>query len=865
MVQCLDFLQKIMAKIDTSFIDSLDTRLLNPDEQALNEENEKGRVDRAEISALSEIDKTDGSGLGDVLEDFGKDSPKEYVATVQDRLFGRNGILSRTFENQETSIDRAGIMGNTEYLLIANSKAGVRASADVRASIEGTGRAAETSILGCELMEQSLFEAKSKIENDLDKERNRLEEIKDQKYKFSEALRSKWTKGGALAVGVLGAAATVASGGVLALGAGAFGAGLLGASKGADKMHGQTKITSRREAYYLEKKMDKFETAMYERYEAIEKRLTKAKEDAQARKRLMEMRVQRAFDSTRDLDQQNILWEAVKNVATWGGDNLGFDVTAFSSFVTNDQQKLDFLEAIRSIDWVRDGIGAHGASKENTTRNDEIIKTAQSQQDFLSDHNNFRFQGILQDPDFAKIPKLSEGIDTQELVDSLESDFAARGTNVESLYEAKYKKGGILKPTVRLAILLKSRAIPDLYKILSASSARKLKTWIVQKDEETLGGEGHGFVENANAIGQEFESLQKSNGILNKAHEFLEHVQDEYKKDLEGQDWSTSIKKLSEFGRESATQYTSYKIVRDSLPTETKARLDELWEKVNKAYQEMSTWLGKRNVQQAKYKKAYDTWKKESEEESGTLASLIANAEIEKSGVGTSKSDVQRLKQLDGDIARNKKSLESLSEKESSLSDNFEPIPAELDAWFGYFKSSQKVKFKENLKDRKPKPLNQRIKRQLLDDFASETEQDFLKEMEKNDSYHLLEKVREGVMVNVTYQECGGISHVNFPKELNGSKHSCRVTKKTEKGIWLEDTMNGKAIFIGTKCITGESGKREVKANGVVTDKESRPMSPSSITSSSGRTTMLPNEPRGSDPDVVSKGIPIIAYNIDIV
>ena len=568
-----------MAKINYKYAEEVDDRVLLPDEAGLSAANKDSRPERLESAIELALDR-----IGNISQiDAGmasKDSrPQEYADEMAKKIFESGGIFDQATKTQISLSNRNSSDGNLEALILANS------SKNVSDRVYKTSASAKTSVLACELLEKTLLESREKISTELQAEREKLSEILEQKRNFTGALDSKWTRRflGAAALG--GAAATGIAGfwpGVIPLlsagiGTGTAAAGFAG-SKVIQKMNGKSTSAAKK----TEQKLAQFDAAFEQKLQQLESELAKTKKEALHRRTEMQTRIQRKIENAKPLSEKSKLIDQIKLAAQHSGDDLTFPVP---TFIGADEKNV-FLEAIAETDWLSGAIAAAGKSKVNSQRQNDLLEVAKKQQNFLSDDTNYSFEALLQEPKFQTLPKMSgnETINLSDLVREMERAASASGQNMSTIYPKELQYENILDDGIRLIRLIQSFGTPaNLASKLPFQTAQKLKTWLVQQDENTR-PENLESVELMTAGVEHFENLQKDGGIFDQMNKAIKSTQTlmNSKKATDAAAWQRS-KILPNWYRLAIPARQDFNADKALLPADAAAKLEELWNAVNQA------------------------------------------------------------------------------------------------------------------------------------------------------------------------------------------------------------------------------------------------------------------------------------------
>ncbi len=232
---------------------------------------------------------------------------------------------------------------------------------------------------------------------------------------------------------------------------------------------------------YLEKSVTKQFDKINKNIETLEKRAGKQVAPEQSR-------IRRTLEATSDPVEKAAykkeLMDAVKNTGT----DLSTVNLAAKWGVTTPQGKVNFLAAAKDLDFVKKDMGIISVSEGKQKQQEEMIKSAQNQQELMDTAAPFEaVRDLLKTTDGVKasetVPSLSE------LVENLTKDLSsAKDVDLEALYAADdITKADLLTDTARLMKLV-AFVDGDERKKLQLKTQQGLLAWIEKMEKDTGGG-----------------------------------------------------------------------------------------------------------------------------------------------------------------------------------------------------------------------------------------------------------------------------------------------------------------------------------------------------------------------------------------
>ncbi|MBT6832358.1 hypothetical protein HN954_00545 [bacterium] len=232
-----------------------------------------------------------------------------------------------------------------------------------------------------------------------------------------------------------------------------------------------------------------FEKSLQRKFDTLNKNVEKLEKEATSRKKAMLARAKRTLIATHNPSVKATLKTELITAVTHTGSLSGVNLSSWG--ITDDQEKIDFLEAATELDFVKADLAAIGISKAKHLQQKEMIDSAQKQQEVLTDVNQFKFEEIKIKAGFAALKNHVDGVtvpNISDLVTKLESELQASGINVETdIYAALIKKEGLLVDSTKLVLLVKKIPTVDANKVLHMDTRLSLLAWIKSAEDENGG------------------------------------------------------------------------------------------------------------------------------------------------------------------------------------------------------------------------------------------------------------------------------------------------------------------------------------------------------------------------------------------
>lgn len=619
-----------------------------------------------------------------------------------------------------------------------------------------------------------------------------------------------------------------------------------------------------------ERFQEKFDDKLTERFSSIKEKLTKEKEKATKRKEQMKSRISRTFKNVTDIEDKNELWNAVEGAAL-NNNGGNFDAALLGRFnISTNRRHVQnnsvlFWEALQDLPELKESIFAISASREKYRTQNEILQSAETQENDLRNDigTTINFQSLVSDINGEHIPAASPAPDKKALIANLEADFQRQGRNLHTdIYGGllSYSRLDMLTPSMKLAQMVhylnQNRAI--LSTQLSNQSLSELRGWIEQEGKKVVGrieeyNNGNATTLNdslfdSNAVGNvptglvnrlqydvtnlprifgTIESDILRNGIRVNTYRNLDDLRDRIQNNL-----NTINSGLRDLLRNEP-----------HLPKKDKEHFEgivKLFEEANSEVQSFSTQVRLHSQRLASYRTSLATQELAVESAENTVSNYTGNSANQISANERALTSARTLlsnKQAQPPVISNVSDFSNISTQLNSL----------INSGF---------RLEGTLNSASNTDINSVIKQALLKDFSTEVEERYLKHLEANDQYTDLEKCSEGMNVKISYCEVSGIDDLHMPQQIHENNNNHREAEfRILKKIKNEDGTTSVMLTSRNtprKIITINSGSvtnGKLNKNGIIQE--------SSVNST-------PGSQRPTNPMHGGAGHHIFAYNFQI-
>ncbi len=543
--------------------------------------------------------------------------------------------------------------------------------------------------------------------------------------------------------------------------------------------------------WHADTRYQRFEQNVDNRLDDMFARLTNnantIQSSAEARVSNMQSRIETQWNATIAPDQKQNLWnEAQTNINAANIASVNF--THFN-VPNNDQDKVDFVEALRNLPFIQKGLSLRQNSTENYNAQKDLIEATQLQEDYLEKVSNYHFENVITLPEFTGMkgnPDNAPAIPA--LVSAIEKDLRKNKVNVEDIFPAGVKKSDLLTNTARLVYLVEALNNTTSYAShLAPATLQSLLDWVTAADDSSANKVEQ--YDNTEAIAQ-FDIVNNPTTGLNKQLEDCLTTSQSLKISTGISHFEGFVTTAYDFDKDCKVGFESYKRVKDAFPDKDRQTLDDIWSKLNdyatKITKLADQWHSEK-VAHAKWKKEKTTAEKERDDvvipadaSIATIQATIGNPATGKYDNDTARTaNVAKLQSIKRKALERYKTYEDSEPGLSSFTD-FATMDTQLATWKSTtFTPSASV-------SPVTKSLNKRIKDQLFDSFSTDLESTYLSQMEANDQFELLKKMHVGTRVRIEFKDLAASADLEFPKQLEGStKKNFRINQITDKGIEL--------------------------------------------------------------------------------
>ena len=541
----------------------------------------------------------------------------------------------------------------------------------------------------------------------------------------------------------------------------------------------------------------------------------------------MQSHIRRTIASQADPDTKAAYRTELMNALRHTGELATMDLhTNWGISNANEQEKIDFLEAARGLDFVKKDLGVMGVSRAKQLQQEQMIKSAQEQQNILKDGAQFRFKEIRLQDGFKDLP--TEGVSVpgiSDLVKKLENEIAS-SEKLEDIYSSgtlDINKVDLLTDSTKLILLAKfiDGKGANAKKLLQASTRQSLLVWINDMEKQTgdkkethddtdvkaqldtlKDAAGNGQIKEISGLMARAKALNISTGFgtfLADVNTKTRIIQDKYQEFLDKKG-------------DNNFPDADFDLIKGSWQPVIEAR-KFLLEQVSKWEKERADYIKwdredreLANTKTKEIKKRLEELDKDSSEEK-SIAFIV-----DKINATTDKEKAKGLRLIYASRIKEKEALknkkEELRKEESPEFSGMSKVQELLDkisieSGMDYSKRIKKNKSFDNLN------INEHIQQKMrAETFGDEIDKKFVEQLEKNDQFEQLKNVSKGTKVHITYKKTAA-SSLRFPDQLdNSNEDDFIVVESNEKGVLLENkAANLSMVILGPAAKGGSAYK----------------------------------------------------------
>lgn len=347
---------------------------------------------------------------------------------------------------------------------------------------------------------------------------------------------------------------------------------------------------------------NRFEKRMKDRFDELNRNIAKLEKDATSRKDRMKSHMNRVLTSahspTRKALLKKELLDAVQNIT---GDINDVDLPNWTNYaggigINDDQEKVDFLEAAKELDFVKKDLAALGISKQKNMEQEEMIRSAQEQQEIMTDSKKFKafekITGTNGTKQLSEFENLTGDKDnspkTTDLVKSIERQLQGQSIDVEqTIYGAAgdIKKSDLMVDSTRLILLINAITEDPAKKAINKSIKVKqsILDWIAKRNLTSANKEERSNPEKTKKFLDTLKGSDQKSGILKETQDLIKESRDLKNMSLDDiENLKEKIEKLSTKITTNQADFEQY----ENLNIFTKkdfTLLNGLWNKITKS------------------------------------------------------------------------------------------------------------------------------------------------------------------------------------------------------------------------------------------------------------------------------------------
>ncbi|PID70232.1 hypothetical protein CSB37_02495 [bacterium DOLZORAL124_38_8] len=512
----------------------------------------------------------------------------------------------------------------------------------------------------------------------------------------------------------------------------------------------------------LKRIQDKLEPKLSSTFDELDKKINTIESAAEKRVTRMENKLKRAFRGAKTENDKKNLWEELNNAVRHDG-SIGTHLAVPSLGITlnarHRQEYVDMLEALKRVDFIRDGLHAIGKSTELHARQKDVIASTKLQEDLVEDSTNYKFDEVLKAID-SKIPASKDKIELPDLVQKLEEEFHTNDSITVNPLDGDGTQLDLMTDSYKLIKIVNFLGNHrGVLLVMDRKLQSELKGWIEQNyDSEAVGNTAE-YTKEAD-VQVQLDVLQNDGEVLDEVDELVGKVV-ALKKDLLDDPIGkvgaiATLKGGTEYGKikDFYAKEKAFASASKSFNKKDKKIIEDMWKEVFQATELIENTLAKWETEALDNKKHqkdinkaqldYDALNKSNKNEAivadglkRRINELNSKIKLSDGGVSLLSQKVKRLKNKSVDVTKNASALESKND------------------------------------------VFQRI---LTENFQQEMEKKALDNMEANDQFEMLAKCPKGMQVEIEYKKVNALNSIKFPKQLEkDATLKCFVQKVEEK------------------------------------------------------------------------------------
>lgn len=760
--------------------------ILSPDDGKLREEYNENRLDSLSDLAIAEVDKVSTRGG---LEGFFEDFLHLDASGKLDRVENPDQLVSSTVERVMSVLENSGrkissVPDNGSSVAAVDALLWKSRRTNVLSQIKDCKSEGKTSLSVLAGHEVFLEEAKVKVAAEYDEQRKRVSEAYDGENRFKKfftgVAKSRWGSLGAtaLAGGAAGGMALL-SGGIsvplTALSGAAIGYIGKKISNGEYSFLGHRANLTRERR--LEKLDDEFKTKLQEKYDAIKATTEKVKEKETEKRNRMQSKIERKFKAAVDSKDKQDLWDAIKALMSHTGALGALDLSLFG--ITDEQDKILFLEALKNMPEILAGIENRKISAEKHQLQANVVEGARSQQTYIENPAHFSFKSLKEKLEKKNIPATTTEVKTADLIAQLSNDLQAQGVHLEEDVYGTIAQSfrGLTTDTARLVILsayLKANSAKLTGCSLQTQS--DLLKWIEDQDTATKGASYESYT-----VSQEKEVKDQFDVVKT----LLPEAQTSLQKFRTFSAASIASRKISDldssdFFRDVLLKKDSFDRLKSDFPEKDKKELENIWENLLKLREILFDVQQKWDSEIGELK----AWSTENNKIEKRKNKIIQQCDDALQAGGLTPDQINSLRKLqEKEAERADKHLEKKPDFTQFSLSTVTGLEARLAAFDAL--NFDDVFTKESTIV--VPSLDERIQRSLHKEFQEQLESQCLKSLQEHDQFERIKTLPAGSLVEIDFREISGVTHLRLPNQLEGTlRGSFRVVRSDGNQVLLE-------------------------------------------------------------------------------
>lgn len=490
------------------------------------------------------------------------------------------------------------------------------------------------------------------------------------------------------------------------------------------------------------------EDKMKAMFSELDCKAKQVEKNASTRVKNMAGYVQSVWDNTKSPDQKQALWAEILSVEASGGNPVNLNLAHFK--LRAPQAKVDFVEALLQLEFVKKGLGINKESKAKHEQQGKDLESSRENMKKLEAFDFSQYTKLRESNGFKDLkPNLDNRVTHQQLLQILVNEVGGETVN-QWISEAG--SPDLMTDELRLAIVV-NKLSSDQLKTPSVKQA--FVDWYHQQELAT--NDGKAEYQQQSKVEAAYDQVGDKTKVLT---DLLNGNLNLKLSDAAGK--FTNFKQaLLELNQDCIKTQGEFEAQAVEFAAADKAKIQEFWQKLlpvlNEALQLSDQWTQDK-VAHAKWKQQKTQQEQKVKTTEGTLKTLTDKDDSRKQAA-------KKFETAQDALNQQQTLLQAKEESEPTLHSavGLEQKLANLASLDNLIKNHRVVTPNtEGLA-----PMSERLKKKMLADYKAQVETEFLRRMGVNDQFKLLTTASEGSRVDITYQDCALAQNLSLPAELS--------------------------------------------------------------------------------------------------